>query len=262
MARARKIFPNSVPLDDPVAEAARRELLAEQWIEVGHYDRLVWYFVHRCPPDSFLVLEEKDLMSAGRMGVLRAIQLRDPRMNSHQWRMYITHWIRRSIAESLSDQAAPIRLPPRSVLRRLERDLPGSGALRDARMVLNRFPVVYDPREIVDDVPEGAPHPDEITKIRECVSRLPDRQRSTIESLYGIGCDPIEVKEIAERTGATRQAIRDRRRVALMRLKATLEAKESVRSERAEGSYPRGASFSREARACTSGASCSHRFGT
>lgn len=113
------------PDDPPTAETRRlgvlvwRGLLAREFLVCGNL-RLVRTIAARYRTDG---VEPVDLMQAGVLGLLRAVELFDWRLG---WKLstYATHWIRQSIGRELDNRARMIRFPVHveDALRRIERE--------------------------------------------------------------------------------------------------------------------------------------------
>jgi RNA polymerase sigma factor (sigma-70 family) len=225
MPDRKKPFPCSIHLEDPDAEAHREATLADQWSEVSRYERLIFFFAYRYRSIARNTLQVQDLMSEGRLGALKAVQNRNPRMNDPQWRRYIALSIRRYISEAISDQAGPIRLPSFWNIRSMEKHRPESEALRDAREILDRPPIHdFDFDGFPDPVPDDeVPVDDKSFRVREALAGLPKREREAIESIYGIGRDPSSTAEIAAIEGVTTNAISMRKTRGLKHLGILLQ---------------------------------------
>lgn len=194
----------------------------EQWAKVEDERGLVDYFANLYHRKWSHVLEFEDLRAAGRIGALEALQQHDPALNPHQWRRFLAVKIRRRIQHHIESQAAPIRLPPKSMRDYVRRTRPRSSALAAADRLLDHPPTSCVDR-VVDHRPSGA-DPVEVADVRDALATLPSLEREAIEAHYGIGQDPRQDVQIAADLGLTRQAISRRRKCGLARLRYRLQS--------------------------------------
>jgi RNA polymerase sigma factor (sigma-70 family) len=189
----------------------------EQWARVEDHRGLVDYFANLYHRRSSHVLEFEDLRAVGRIGALEALQQHDPGMEPHQWRRFLALKIKRRIQYHVESQAAPIRLPPKSMRDYVRRTRPRSSALAAVDRLIDH-PPTSRVDQVADPCPSGA-DPVEVADVRDALATLPPLEREAIEAHYGIGQNPRRDVQIAADLGLTRQAISRRRVRGLARLR-------------------------------------------
>lgn len=187
-------------------------------------------------------LDLDDLVAEGNLGLIRAATEFDPGYGV-RFSTYAAHWIRQSIRHALITTAAPIRLPAHMVVllskwRRAERAMlratgePPTFEALAAALGLNeakrrqveralraqRLTTGNGPEDGGDPVAEvagwsesedGLEDEDERLRLMRRLDVLDRRERTILELRYGLsGGDPMTLKEIGRRVGATREWVR------------------------------------------------------
>jgi RNA polymerase primary sigma factor len=186
-----------------------------------------------------------DLVAEGNLGLLRAVEAFDPAMNT-PFAAYASFWIRQSIRRALVRMARSVRLPAhaarllaawRRTAARLCRELgrPPTDAevahslrlpRRKAALVQRAMRVDSgQPRTgsdeewctldaVIADGSGSAPGDDleqreEVRRALEEVGRLPPRQAAVLRLRFGLGGgEPLNLRQIGEQLGLTRERVR------------------------------------------------------
>lgn len=202
-----------------------------------------------------------DLIEEGNLGLMRAIDKFEPE-RGFRFSTYATWWIRQSIERAIMNQARTVRLPVHMV-RELNQILRAKYHLEaqhhdgkeataeDIAHLVDRpvedvqdilalsehatsldAPLDNDPQaSLMDMLPSDTAYgPDsqaelhEMTvKVRDWLSKLPDKQRIVILRRFGLdNDDPATLEELAEEMGVTRERVRQIQQEALIKLKRAL----------------------------------------
>jgi RNA polymerase primary sigma factor len=199
-----------------------------------------------------------DLISEGNLGLIKAAQRFDE-SSGYKFVSFAVWWIRQAMIMAIASQNRMVRLPMNMVTgildlwklqRKLEQKLErlptekeiaeysGKEEEKVKDYLFHSRPAVSldtDPGEdekpgllgiLKDDsfgLPEAAmEHHGLKQEIRLLMQQLPVRQRQILHMAYGLdGNLPMQIEEIADRFGLSRESIRQNRHMALTRLKAT-----------------------------------------
>jgi RNA polymerase primary sigma factor len=191
-------------------------------------------------------VDREELMQEGVVGLLRAASRYDPRRDNPFW-AYATWWVRQSMQQLVSEMTRPIVLSDRA-LRRLAKikkarrvhmqaigSEPTSDELADAtgldrRQVDDLLTVETRPRSLEEDVcgEDGSPttlgdlvvDPGaeaeyrlvadrmEFAVLRDLTADLQPRERTVVQSHYGLGRQPETLRQIAERLHLSVERVR------------------------------------------------------
>jgi RNA polymerase nonessential primary-like sigma factor len=202
-----------------------------------------------------------DLIEEGNLGLMRAIDKFEPE-RGFRFSTYATWWIRQSIERAIMNQARTVRLPVHMVrelnqilrakyhLEAQHRDGKDASAEDIAHLVdrpvedvqdilaLSEHatsldaPLDNDPQaSLMDMLPgDAADSPDSraelgemVTKVRDWLGKLPDKQRIVILRRFGLdNDDPATLEELADEMGVTRERVRQIQQEALIKLKRAL----------------------------------------
>ncbi|MBS0309076.1 MAG: RNA polymerase sigma factor RpoS [Proteobacteria bacterium] len=202
-----------------------------------------------------------DLIEEGNLGLMRAIDKFEPE-RGFRFSTYATWWIRQSIERAIMNQARTVRLPVHMVrelnqilrakyhleaqhhdgkdataediahlVERPVEDVQDILALSEHATSLDA-PLDNDPQaSLMDMLPgDSADGPDSRAekhemnaKVRDWLSKLPDKQRIVILRRFGLdNDDPATLEELADEMGVTRERVRQIQQEALIKLKRAL----------------------------------------
>ena len=201
-------------------------------------------------------LSLSDLIDEGNMGLIKAAERFDE-TRGFKFISYAVWWIRQNILQAIAEQSRLVRLPLNQVgsankinrvLNKFEQEnerRPSIDEIQDQiDMPLEKIDeamLAHGAREMSVDAPftegdesslldvmvnEDAPAADIQllreslkTEIQKVLKMLNDRERSIIESFYGINQPELTLDEIGEKHGLTRERVRQIKEKAIRRLR-------------------------------------------
>ena len=201
-------------------------------------------------------LSLSDLIDEGNMGLIKAAERFDE-TRGFKFISYAVWWIRQNILQAIAEQSRLVRLPLNQVgsankinrvLNKFEQEnerRPSIDEIQDQiDMPLEKIDeamLAHGAREVSVDAPftegdesslldvmvnEDAPAADIQllreslkTEIQKVLKMLNDRERSIIESFYGINQPELTLDEIGEKHGLTRERVRQIKEKAIRRLR-------------------------------------------
>ena len=196
-----------------------------------------------------------DLINEGNLGLIKAAEKFDE-TRGFKFISYAVWWIRQSILQALAEQSRIVRLPLNQVgsLNKIERaiadfeqanqrrpspqeiadilDIPVEKVRESFRMSGRSVSVdsplgdgedntLLDVMSDADAVPTDSRlnHESLAVELRRALKDLPERERSIVESCYGIGREELSLEEIGLRFGLTRERVRQIKDKALRQMK-------------------------------------------
>ena len=196
-----------------------------------------------------------DLINEGNLGLIKAAEKFDE-TRGFKFISYAVWWIRQSILQALAEQSRIVRLPLNQVgsLNKIERaiadfeqanqrrpspqeiadilDIPVEKVRESFRMSSRSVSVdsplgdgedntLLDVMSDADAVPTDSRlnHESLAVELRRALKDLPERERSIVESCYGIGREELSLEEIGLRFGLTRERVRQIKEKALRQMK-------------------------------------------
>ena len=196
-----------------------------------------------------------DLINEGNLGLIKAAEKFDE-TRGFKFISYAVWWIRQSILQALAEQSRIVRLPLNQVgsLNKIERaiadfeqanqrrpspqeiadilDIPVEKVRESFRMSGRSVSVdsplgdgedntLLDVMSDADAVPTDSRlnHESLAVELRRALKDLPERERSIVESCYGIGREELSLEEIGLRFGLTRERVRQIKEKALRQMK-------------------------------------------
>ncbi len=200
-------------------------------------------------------LSLSDLINEGNVGLIRAAERFDE-TRGFKFISYAVWWIRQSIQQAIADQSRMVRLPInqvgtankiRRIANKFEQEnerMPSLGELTDEIDIPeDRIKEVMDAgrKQISMDAPlaneeggsllemlpnDNTPSTDSllaIQSLQEEISRslktLNERERNILEAFFGIGQPEMTLEEIAEKSGLTRERVRQIKEKAIRKLR-------------------------------------------
>lgn len=196
-----------------------------------------------------------DLINEGNLGLIKAAEKFDE-TRGFKFISYAVWWIRQSILQALAEQSRIVRLPLNQVgsLNKIQRaiadfeqanqrrpspqeiadilDIPVE-KVRESFRMSGRSVSVDSPLgdgedntllDVMSDA-DAAPtdsrlnHESLAVELRRALKDLPERERSIVESCYGIGREELSLEEIGLRFGLTRERVRQIKEKALRQMK-------------------------------------------
>ena len=196
-----------------------------------------------------------DLINEGNLGLIKAAEKFDE-TRGFKFISYAVWWIRQSILQALAEQSRIVRLPLNQVgsLNKIQRaiadfeqanqrrpspqeiadilDIPVEKVRESFRMSGRSVSVdsplgdgedntLLDVMSDADAVPTDSRlnHESLAVELRRALKDLPERERSIVESCYGIGREELSLEEIGLRFGLTRERVRQIKEKALRQMK-------------------------------------------
>ena len=196
-----------------------------------------------------------DLINEGNLGLIKAAEKFDE-TRGFKFISYAVWWIRQSILQALAEQSRIVRLPLNQVgsLNKIERaiadfeqanqrrpspqeiadilDIPVEKVRESFRMSGRSVSVdsplgdgedntLLDVMSDADAVPTDSRlnHAALAVELRGALKDLAERERSIVESCYGIGREELSLEEIGLRFGLTRERVRQIKEKALRQMK-------------------------------------------
>ena len=196
-----------------------------------------------------------DLINEGNLGLIKAAEKFDE-TRGFKFISYAVWWIRQRILQALAEQSRIVRLPLNQVgsLNKSERaiadfeqanqrrpspqeiadilDIPVEKVRESFRMSGRSVSVdsplgdgedntLLDVMSDADAVPTDSRlnHESLAVELRRALKDLPERERSIVESCYGIGREELSLEEIGLRFGLTRERVRQIKEKALRQMK-------------------------------------------
>ncbi len=183
-----------------------------------------------------------DLISEGNIGLIRAAERFDPN-SGNKFISYAVWWIKQSIMASLNDNARTIRLPSNIIQENQKRK-------RNEQITVDdQFFINYDDTDgeivlphcvnLFDEINEDgdqlfdtiinvdADNPEDILntadeikkRVSSMLSILDDREKVIIEKSYGLNGVEMNLEDLGEEFGCTKERIRQLRDKALKKLR-------------------------------------------
>ena len=183
-----------------------------------------------------------DLISEGNIGLIRAAERFDPD-SGNKFISYAVWWIKQSIMASLNDNSRTIRLPSNIIQENQKRRKNGQVAI-DGQFFINYDDSIGDivlPYcvNLFDEINEDgdqlfdtiinvdADNPEDILntsdeikkRVSAMLSILDDREKVIIEKSYGLNGVEMNLEDLGEEFGCTKERIRQLRDKALKKLR-------------------------------------------
>jgi RNA polymerase primary sigma factor len=206
-------------------------------------------------------LSLQDLIEEGNLGLLRAVEGFDPRMNT-RFSTYASYWIKQSIKRALVNTAKTIRIPAymvellakwRRAAGKLQDELGRAPTQEEIARVLGvpkkKLSIIKKAIRIYNSVPQNdqadagwsidemlmdgrAKTPDtemgdsdDLKQVLQLLSKMDQREATVLRMRFGLDDEePKTLKEIGERLGLTRERVRQIESEALHKLNESLSA--------------------------------------
>ncbi|MBL8798622.1 MAG: RNA polymerase sigma factor RpoD/SigA, partial [Planctomycetia bacterium] len=206
-------------------------------------------------------LSLQDLIEEGNLGLLRAVEGFDPRMNT-RFSTYASYWIKQSIKRALVNTAKTIRIPAymvellakwrrataklqeefgraptqEEVARVLELPRKKLNIIKKAIRIYNSVPQNDQPEtgwsidEMLMDGRSKTPEnemleTDDLQHVMQLLNKMDNREATVLRMRFGLDDEePKTLKEIGERLGLTRERVRQIESEALGKLNESLTA--------------------------------------
>ncbi len=204
----------------------------------------------------------QDLIEEGNLGLLRAVEGFDPRMNT-RFSTYASYWIKQSIKRALVNTAKTIRIPAymvellakwrrassklqdelgrppthEEIARSLNLPKKKLAIIKKAIRVYNAAPQTDQPEtgwsldEMVTDGSSKSPdlemvESDDLKHVLELLDKMDVREATVLRMRFGLieNEDPKTLKEIGESLGLTRERVRQIESEALAKLSENMHA--------------------------------------
>lgn len=218
-------------LDETERDARKHPSLKRRWSRVKrlrerillHNQRMVIRQAHKKVPQG---MEYSDLIMEGNMGLMRAVDLFDPRKN-YRFSTYAHFWIDQSIALALKQKGFTVRTPLSALNKawQAQRDAKEAGDERTISYPGQREALsLDDPGLNLHMEDEQSTHSQARVDAKRLVAQLtrdlPERLSQVIALRYGIEQrDAAGYREIADQLGVSRERARQLEQEALKRLR-------------------------------------------
>lgn len=183
-------------------------------------------------------LDIMDLISEGNIGLLKAAEKFDP-YSGYKFISYAVWWVKQSIMLSLNENSRTIRLPSNIIQEQYKtqkRNINNFLITHESNTSFDTIPYCIDLNQQINEdgddlidiiVNENSNDPEyffkspqEIRKnIDNILSVLDDREKKIIEKSYGLTGVEINLEELGEEFGCTKERIRQLRNKALKKLR-------------------------------------------
>lgn len=194
-----------------------------------HNQRMVIRIAHRKTPRG---LDYGDLVMEGNVGLMRAVDLFDPRKN-YRFSTYAHFWIEQSITLALKQKSHTVRTPLSALNRawqdHKERQLEVQANPERAPQYPNSYGFSEtlslddpDTKDLINDEDSVRPHHHIDTRrlVEQLVKDLPDRLVQVLTLRYGIDQrDAVGYREIADQLGISRERARQLEHEALQQVR-------------------------------------------
>jgi RNA polymerase sigma factor (sigma-70 family) len=163
-------------------------------------------------------LREEDLIQAGALGLMRALEKFEPE-RGHQFSTYANWWVRQSIGRAAADQDRTIRLPIGK-----QAQLYSRGELKRERIksLDAELPGYESPTTLYDVLGEAGADPverlsaaEDREELKAAMLRLTERERFVLRQRFW---GELTLQEIGAELGVTRERIRQIEKQALSKL--------------------------------------------
>jgi RNA polymerase primary sigma factor len=206
-------------------------------------------------------LSLQDLIEEGNLGLLRAVEGFDPRMNT-RFSTYASYWIKQSIKRALVNTAKTIRIPAymvellakwRRAAAKLQDDLGRAPTQEEIARVLGlpkkKLNIIKKAIRIYNSVPQTDQteagwsidemlmdgrsktpdtemvETDDLKQVLHLLEKMDPREATVLRMRFGLDEEePKTLKEIGERLGLTRERVRQIESEALNKLSESLAA--------------------------------------
>jgi len=206
-------------------------------------------------------LSLQDLIEEGNLGLLRAVEGFDPRMNT-RFSTYASYWIKQSIKRALVNTAKTIRIPAymvellakwRRASAKLQEDLGRAPTQEEVARVLDlpkkKLNIIKKAIRIYNSVPQSDQaesgwsidemlmdgrsktpenemlETDDLQHVMQLLNKMDNREATVLRMRFGLDDEePKTLKEIGERLGLTRERVRQIESEALGKLNESLTA--------------------------------------
>ncbi len=188
-----------------------------------HNQRMVIRIALRKMPQG---MDHSDLVMEGNVGLMRAIDLFDPRKN-FRFSTYAHFWIEQSISLALKQKGFTVRTPLSALQKAWDERTESGTSDRQSRVLLSRDTVSLDDPDATvqlgdDNGTESFERIDSRRMVQQILDGLPDRLRRVLTLRYGIDQrDAVGYREIADQLGVSRERARQLEREALDRLRTS-----------------------------------------
>lgn len=200
-----------------VLQAVRQRILL-------HNQRLIIRQVHRRPNYS---LEYGDLIMEGNVGLIRAVDLFDPR-KAYRFSTYAHFWIEQAVMLALKQKTQTVRTPLSAITKAYQdhKEQVENGQTSDMPSLFRENLSLDDPdlQVNLDAFEATSRQPQEAVDNKRLVSEilrcLPDRLRQVLLLRYGVDQrDSVGYREIADQLGISRERARQLEQEALAQLR-------------------------------------------
>ncbi len=184
---------------------------------------LVFRVVRRFVPTGCASLEEADLVQAGAIGLMRALESFDPE-RGFSLGTYATHWIRHHIQREVMNHGRSIRVPvhTQEKLRMARKPLPCTTISLDAPSGPDN-----SPKTLHDTIGDAEADPTDQLRERErqkavaiALTQLPERTRRIIRDRFW---GERTLAQVGDALGVTRERVRQLEAGALTKLRKHME---------------------------------------
>lgn len=197
-----------------------------------HNQRMVIRLAHKKRP---IGMEHSDLIMEGNLGLIRAVDLFDPRKN-YRFSTYAHFWIDQAISLAMKQKSHTVRTPLSALNRAWQEQRDAQSAVREAGDYDTVIPALYPAQReafSLDDPENGeslaledhrSERPslqiDAKRLVNQLTRELPERLSQVIALRYGINQrDAVGYREIADQLGVSRERARQLEQEALKQLK-------------------------------------------